>query len=199
MSYVYLIEAQNGVAKIGCARDPYQRLAAVRTHSPVLVRLIAIWPGNYAGERLLHARFDQHRLASEWFQIDGTFRQFVAESHGTGLDAVQPWSDLTFHNAGEKTARSKRLRQAAMKEIWRDPVWKLEQLASLAEGRAVKKALGPNYWVNEQPEQRARRDAIQDQARQKFFASDTAIKLKAEIAALVARDPTVSSHGEASA
>ena len=182
-SYVYIIEAQNGVAKIGCARDPHQRLATVRTHSPVLTRLISIWPGTYADERALHGKFEEYRLASEWFQIDGRFRRFFVEQSGKGVDKIPDWSSLTFHSAEERKVRTKTLRQASMRSVWSDPAWKLEQLAALAAGRAISREFGRDCWKNPTDDFRARRRSVHEQAVALFMSSPTAEKLRLEIAA----------------
>jgi hypothetical protein len=182
MSYVYLIEAQNGVAKIGCARDPYQRLATIRTHSPVLVRLIAMWQGVYADERALHARFDAYRLSSEWFQIDGALRKFIAEKHGVGLDDVSKWDSLLFRNSAERAERTKAHRRASMREVWSDPAWKLDHLATLAGARACTKALGRKYWLNKDDPRIQDHIKIHQQGKNEFLASPAAQKLRDQIA-----------------
>lgn len=124
MSFVYLIQAQNGVVKIGCAQIPEQRLAAVKTHSPVPVRLIAVWPGDFAEERAFHKRFDACRSHLEWFRVEGELLAFIAEKQGVGLDRILGWHEITYlPDAAKKEAGVSRLRVLA-NERWADPAFR---------------------------------------------------------------------------
>jgi hypothetical protein len=95
-SSIYLIEAENGLVKIGRAQIVGDRVQACRVHSPLRVRLIACWPGAEVDEAALHERFRAHRQHGEWFNPEGEFGAFVARSRGIGVDAVASWDDLRF-------------------------------------------------------------------------------------------------------
>lgn len=127
MAYVYLLQAQIGVLKIGHACDPSQRLATVHTHSPVPVRLIAQWPGKVADERELHKRFENFRTHSEWFRIEGSLLTFVAEMQGRGLDRIAEWSEITRAGYSERQSLRAHRHSIAMKARWADPEWRKQR------------------------------------------------------------------------
>ena len=104
-SYIYLIEAENGLVKIGHAISVLNRAAAVRTHSPLRTRLIAWWPGEVADEMALHDQFSGFRQHGEWFRAGGAFGEFVAEKRGLNVPDIPEWDDLLFINREEFTRR----------------------------------------------------------------------------------------------
>jgi hypothetical protein len=95
-SFIYLIEAENGLVKIGRAQKVSDRVRAVRVHSPVLARLIAQWPGGADEEEALHVEFAAFRRHGEWFLMKGAFLSFVEISRGRGVDEIPSWGDLLF-------------------------------------------------------------------------------------------------------
>ncbi|MBB5762125.1 hypothetical protein HNR01_001745 [Methylorubrum rhodesianum] len=97
-TFIYLIEAANGLVKIGVAQKVRDRFQATRLHSPVLTRLIACWPGSQVDEHALHERFRSYREHGEWFVLRGEFAAFVERSRGVGVDHIPTWGDLKFNN-----------------------------------------------------------------------------------------------------
>jgi repressor LexA len=95
-SFIYLIEAENGLIKVGRAITPGDRVKAVRTHSPILARLIAQWPGGEAEEAALHVEFAEFRRHGEWFDSKGRFGSFAEGRRGLGVDTIPAWGDLIF-------------------------------------------------------------------------------------------------------
>lgn len=66
--YVYFIQAENGLIKIGVSNDPAARIRALQTGSPIELTLLGVVPG--AGrqtEAQLHEQFAAHRTRGEWF------------------------------------------------------------------------------------------------------------------------------------
>lgn len=63
---VYFITSGTHI-KIGWAKDPDRRLAALQTASPVKLSLVYSFPGSGAKERELHAKFSHLRSSGEWF------------------------------------------------------------------------------------------------------------------------------------
>lgn len=118
MSFVYLIEAQNGLVKIGSSICPTSRLLATRTHSPVLVRLIAMWPGNRADEYELHARFEEYRSHSEWFKIEGEIIKFVDTYRGIGVQSVEDWDRNMYYNRNIIRQETNQKLSVAQKKYW---------------------------------------------------------------------------------
>lgn len=119
--FVYVIQASNGAIKIGHSADPAQRIKTINLHSPLPCRLIAVLEGKMKDELTFHRRFAEHRSHSEWFKDEGEVSQFIAEITGAGLSRIVDWSEVTngFLTRDEKAARSKSLRSARMKEVWR--------------------------------------------------------------------------------
>lgn len=65
---IYLLEGA-GLHKIGSSHEPARRLATLQTGSPVVLELVAAWPGDDRGERALHALFSDRRAHGEWFRF----------------------------------------------------------------------------------------------------------------------------------
>lgn len=105
-SFVYVIEAQNALVKIGVSANPFSRAAAVHLHSPVPTRLVAFWPGTTEDEARLHYAFAAARSHAEWFRIEGRVADFLAVYRGTGVDAVVDWDAVTWVSTKEKRRRS---------------------------------------------------------------------------------------------
>lgn len=93
---VYLVEAENGLIKIGFGAEPKQRAAIVRLHSPLLTRLIAHWPAPAIEEVELHRQFESYRQHGEWFRAEGAFADFVAQRRGLNVLEIPDWSELVF-------------------------------------------------------------------------------------------------------
>lgn len=97
-TFIYLIEAANGLVKVGIGQNPRDRFQATRLHSPVLTRLIAYWPGAKIDEDALHQRFRTEREHGEWFAKRGEFAAFVERVRGQGVDHIPAWNDLKFYS-----------------------------------------------------------------------------------------------------
>lgn len=75
---IYIITAPTiGLAKIGFARMPYQRLSNLRIGSPVPLLFAAFIPGTIENEKQLHRRFGQARSHGEWFEITPELQQLI--------------------------------------------------------------------------------------------------------------------------
>lgn len=135
--FVYVIEAENGRIKIGSANSPLDRLATIRTHSPVQVRLIAQWEGGFGVEFELHTRFSAHRSHNEWFRVEGAVAAFVGEITGHGLDRVECWHETAWEAREVRLVRSRQSQAQKIKQIWADPLVRWER----AGHRYVKKCV----------------------------------------------------------
>ena len=65
--YVYFVESEAGLIKIGYTGDLEKRLRGLRTMSPVALTLRATRPGSMTTERLYHELYAEHRRHGEWF------------------------------------------------------------------------------------------------------------------------------------
>lgn len=83
-TWVYFVEAENGLIKIGRADGLRQRLSCLQGASPIALKLVAAvyaWPGL---EAELHARFKADRVRGEWFTPTPRLRM-VIEAAGLGM------------------------------------------------------------------------------------------------------------------
>lgn len=65
---IYFIQGdRGGPIKIGCAGNPWQRLATLQTGNPTKLAVVAVIPGDRAEEAALHIRFAASRGQGEWF------------------------------------------------------------------------------------------------------------------------------------
>ena len=182
MTFVYLVEAQCGLVKIGCAARPADRLATIQLHSPVPSRLLAQWPGKIADEHALHARFSAHRSHNEWFRIDGDLLTFVAEVRGRGIGAVQPWETVSFGGGADRRRAGLARRSASQRRNWSDPAWHLDQLVRMRSGRIEARELSYAERHDRSDEGAAKRHAIAERARDLVHASQAGQRLLDAIA-----------------
>jgi hypothetical protein len=78
---IYFIQSNdNRYIKIGKANNPVKRLAALQTNSPHRLKLLAVMPGDYEEESLLHKRFAVFRTQGEWFNAVPILMDFVLHS-----------------------------------------------------------------------------------------------------------------------
>lgn len=118
--HVYVVEAENGLFKLGSSRFPEKRADAICAHSPCRVRLVAIWPGRVIDEQALHARLEPFRSHHEWFEKMGDAEVFFSAVFGRGLAAVKDWSEC---DRPTMFGRRKALSDAAKKK-WADPAYR---------------------------------------------------------------------------
>ena len=124
---IYVIQAENGVIKIGNAQNPFYRFQTLLFGSPLQLRLVAVLPGDFRGERELHKRFEKSRRHNEWFAPDGDVLQFLAEVWGQGLGSVED-----FVTDFEEVRRTKKEVSAAKRRLshlknWSDPEYRTRQ------------------------------------------------------------------------
>lgn len=70
-NYIYLMQAANGLIKIGMTYHPQRRLEAINGASPMEVKLLCVFSDSLAetSERELHAYFADKRVRGEWFAL----------------------------------------------------------------------------------------------------------------------------------
>jgi len=78
-SYIYIIQAENGLCKIGISTNPKRRLSTLQTGSPVSLKLIFQFEGNYDTEEQLHNMFAHKQQHGEWFRLSNDDLASIAE------------------------------------------------------------------------------------------------------------------------
>ena len=71
IGYVYILQADNGLYKIGKTKTPRIRIALIRTASPVSIEIYQVFKSTeyHKAERRLHSLFDHCRERGEWFRL----------------------------------------------------------------------------------------------------------------------------------
>ncbi len=137
--FVYVVEAQNGMIKIGVSRSPNSRASACNLHSPIPTRLIAAWPAPYRTERDIHNQYAKYRAHNEWFNCDGDMAIFVAAVRGRGIDRVLDWSEIDGSTRAQRKASAIRKQSVKLKIVWSAPGYKEVRLARLKSLRSARK------------------------------------------------------------
>jgi hypothetical protein len=90
-SFVYFIQADNGMVKIGYAGNPVLRLRTMQSGSPLALRLLVYARGDSVAEERLHAAFDSCRHTGEWFRPDAALMAYIAD-----LKAAVGWTEFSL-------------------------------------------------------------------------------------------------------
>jgi hypothetical protein len=88
--FVYLMQADNGLYKIGMSADIKKRLKDINRDVPVRVRLIHYIASDYQGmaEAYLHTRFKEEREKYEWFKLTQDQVNWICSLKDYSID---PW------------------------------------------------------------------------------------------------------------
>lgn len=117
-SYVYLIESQSGLVKIGASKYPEQRAAQIALAACSPTRLIAVWPASFREEARLHRELAPHRSHREWFRIEGAVADLVTTRIGQGVERIKGWAEVVEEaladiSKSERYSRASRAAHAA--------------------------------------------------------------------------------------
>ena len=97
---IYFIESESGHIKIGCTQDIDVRLATLQGASPFVLTLLNAISGDYEQEKLIHQKFEKHRIRGEWFSRVQEIIEFANNPDGTRYDAGCSGENQTkFQNA----------------------------------------------------------------------------------------------------
>lgn len=128
---IYVIEAENGLFKIGSSRVPQQRFAQVAAHSPCKVRLVAIWAGAPRAEQQIHQDLDPYRSHHEWFRKEGAALVFFQQKLGVGITALPAWA---YSDRPTMPGRWAVLSEIARKR-WAEPEYRARMLTARRAAR----------------------------------------------------------------
>lgn len=85
IGYVYFVQAENGLIKIGHTNHPpAKRLANLVAGSPIALKPLGIVRGYLSDERRFHAMFAESWHHAEWFNPTADLLELIAKR-------VQPW------------------------------------------------------------------------------------------------------------
>jgi hypothetical protein len=90
-TFLYVLQGQHGLSKIGVSKNPNARLRQLRTASafPINFAFVAATPGTgFDIERKAHAALAAHRRHGEWFDVSANTA--VAAVHGAAHRLRQP-------------------------------------------------------------------------------------------------------------
>lgn len=81
--FVYLIQAANGLTKIGVTNDIEQRFRTLNSGSPIDLKLLGCIGSSNARklERKLHAYFNNKIVRHEWFNLSSEDINFIKENY----------------------------------------------------------------------------------------------------------------------
>ena len=82
--FVYVVNAETGLTKIGKARQPMKRFWTLKCHSPAELWLLATIPTNDASalERWFHKDLHKYRVRGEWFRLPGRTLEWLCRIAG---------------------------------------------------------------------------------------------------------------------
>lgn len=86
--YIYFIQVgDDGPIKIGCAKNPFERLSSLQCANHEVLSLRAIYQGYAFEEKQIHEEFAGARIRGEWFHPTAELLEHVA-----GYEAFYPVS-----------------------------------------------------------------------------------------------------------
>lgn len=82
--YVYIVRSVTGHCKIGCAKDPNDRLRTFGVKLPFEIELDLLIPtdDHRALEKKLHQLFDYERVGGEWFKLSESDIEMIYRVYG---------------------------------------------------------------------------------------------------------------------
>lgn len=86
---IYIVQGPKKFVKIGCTDNVQNRLKQLQTGNALLLKLLAILPGSYQSEQLIHELFGSLKTSAnnEWFRYTDKLKDFV--------QAIQYNTDVT--------------------------------------------------------------------------------------------------------
>lgn len=138
--FVYLVEAENGMVKIGSSDRPVCRARLIASGNAAKTRLISFFRGDRADERALHKRFDDFRTWGEWFEVVGDLREYVESRRGLGVTHIPDWTAISREARIARQKDEARRVGIKVKARWSDPERRKIWQAALIHGRTSARA-----------------------------------------------------------
>lgn len=113
---VYFIQAENGLIKIGRSKHPEKRFRALKTCSPLKLKLLKVLDCNrkisILLETNLHNRFIKYRVHGEWFEPGKELLSFIEIGKIQFIDETREFFDTILSIKVTKSLDDEIKRQA---------------------------------------------------------------------------------------
>lgn len=120
--FVYVVEACNGLVKIGWSLKPETRVAIINCHSPIPCRLVAMWKSPLESEMQWHRTLAACRHHNEWYENDGAVADLLSAVRGLGVKEIPDWDSIAPTSRAARVAegrmRGRAKQSKAMKDHW---------------------------------------------------------------------------------
>ena len=83
-SFIYFIQAENGLIKIGYTRNLKERLDILRSMSHSKLTLLLVLKGDRKKESRMHEIFQDYRVHGEWFKPEKYLIEYIEEMENSG-------------------------------------------------------------------------------------------------------------------
>ena len=96
--YVYFIEAENGLVKIGCTNDIEKRLVNLQNMSPIPLNLLLLLNCDGEASRIenaLHRKLEKQHHHGEWFNLSDEKKKWIKQSK-TKLIQWATWLECDY-------------------------------------------------------------------------------------------------------
>lgn len=94
--FVYFVQAENGLIKIGLSSKPQARFDDLQANSPLRLTLLNVIKGTFRTERALHTKFKAARQHNEWFSPHPELLAFI-EAPSSTISAIPDAAPAPFH------------------------------------------------------------------------------------------------------
>jgi hypothetical protein len=114
MSVYFITCREQGICKIGKAKNPKARRSSLQTAFPTRLVLEGTLPGGVALERKLHQRFAKFRLSGEWFRLNDKLEEAIQSAASSPALPIEepssppPLADLCSEELVERSLKAAR-------------------------------------------------------------------------------------------
>jgi hypothetical protein len=110
--HIYFIGAGD-LVKVGLSDKPYERMAGLRTGSPLALEMLGFYPGTKHDERRLHHRLGAGHSHGEWFRLNTPGLQVEIDKAGSYMRQSGIEEPVSFPTATPKSPAQEDFMEAA--------------------------------------------------------------------------------------
>jgi predicted GIY-YIG superfamily endonuclease len=107
--WIYLMESENGLYKIGSTANPDHRLMKLNAQSPVAVKYIHYFRSEHmtTSEKWLHNKYKDCRHHGEWFNLSNEQVQEIAsmQDYSADKELANHWQMLIEQAVGKRVKK----------------------------------------------------------------------------------------------